>query len=165
MKKHSHLSEFLFRYIHPEINQPLFRFQNEFANLAVSIQNHPWFGKKGEQIRPYINQQLKPIGTHYSKPVINHKKEYLMVINKRLEHLNVSEDVKKEILDKFEESFNLHCNSKLSNDLITKEDINSFLQSQSIDILELDAISVCVKANGGIATFSQVFLWLENIRK
>lgn len=159
MKKKSHLSEFLFRYVHPKINQPLFRFQNEFVNLAVCLEKHPWFGKAGESIRPYLSQQLKPIGVPYSKPVLHHKEAYLLVINKKLESLHVGEDIKKDVLDRFEESFALHCNLKVDDEIVNyKKDLNSFMQNQTITSIELDAISVCVKANGGTATFSQIFL-------
>ncbi|WP_282081234.1 hypothetical protein [Aquimarina algiphila] len=58
-----------------------FRFQSELAEALVQSPGH-YFGSKSQNIRPYINQVLKPGDAAYEKPMSEKLREQILVVLK-----------------------------------------------------------------------------------
>ncbi len=82
------LNYFLFKKVvklkDQEEKKPFYRFQSELAEALVQSPGH-YYQNKPENIRPYINQVLKPGDTPYEKPMSEKlKAQILIILRKRL---------------------------------------------------------------------------------
>jgi len=85
-----------------EEKKSFFRFQSELAEALVKSKGH-YFGSKSENIRPYINQVLKPGDAAYEKPMSDNLRTQILIVLK--ERLSEEDPLYPELEEKFSKAY------------------------------------------------------------
>ncbi len=91
-----------------------FRFQSELAEAIVQSPGH-YYNNKAENIRPYINQVLKPGDTAYEKPMSENLKTQILIVLK--ERLSEKDPLYPILEAEFSKAYNILKESNKNSDL------------------------------------------------
>ncbi len=101
-----------------------FRFQSELAEALVQSPGH-YFGSKSQNIRPYINQVLKPGDAAYEKPMSEKLREQILVVLK--ERLSEKDPLYPILEEEFSKAYDLlKEKNKDSDDKLFSDDFEEF---------------------------------------